>query len=84
MVFMLFELSIKKIFYKGMLNIGMRPTIGGTEKTIEVHIIDFERDLYGEEFTIFIDSWIREEQNFEHIDALKLQLEQDKRAVLNS
>ena len=67
-----------------MLNIGMRPTVGGTERTIEVHIIDFEHDLYGEELTIYIDSWIREEQNFEHIDALKLQLEQDKRVVLNS
>lgn len=74
----------KEYIYKGMLNIGMRPTIGGTEKTIEVHIIDFERDLYGEELTVFIDSWIREEQKFEDIDALKLQLEQDKRAVLNS
>ena len=78
------RVKYKKDIYKGMLNIGMRPTIGGTEKTIEVHIIDFERDLYGEELTIFIDSWIREEQKFEHIDALKLQLEQDKRAVLNS
>ena len=78
------RVKYKEDIYKGMLNIGMRPTIGGTEKTIEVHIIDFERDLYGEELTIYIDSWIREEQKFEHIDALKLQLEQDKRAVLNS
>ena len=78
------RVKYKKDIYKGMLNIGMRPTIGGTEKTIEVHIIDFELDLYGEELKIFIDSWIREEQKFEHIDALKLQLEQDKRAVLNS
>ena len=78
------RVKYKKDIYKGMLNIGMRPTIGGTEKTIEVHIIDFERDLYGEELTIYIDSWIREEAKFEHIDALKLQLEQDKRAVLNS
>ena len=78
------RVNFKEYIYKGMLNIGMRPTIGGTEKTIEVHIIDFERDLYGEELTIYIDSWIREEAKFEHIDALKLQLEQDKRAVLNS
>ena len=43
------RVKYKEDVYKGMLNIGMRPTIGGTEKTIEVHIIDFERDLYGEE-----------------------------------
>ena len=78
------RVKYKEDIYKGMLNIGVRPTIGGTEKTIEVHIIDFERDLYGEELTIYIDSWIREEQKFEHIAALKLQLEKDKRAVLNS
>ena len=78
------RVKYKKNIYEGMLNIGVRPTIGGTEKTIEVHIIDFERDLYGEELTIYMDSWIREEQKFEDIDALKLQLEKDKRAVLNS
>ncbi len=78
------RVKYKEDIYKGMLNIGMRPTIGGNEKTIEVHIIDFERDLYGEELTIYIDFWVREEQKFEDMDALKLQLEQDKRAVLNS
>ena len=78
------RVKYKEYIYKGMLNIGTRPTVGGTEKTIEVHIIDFEHDLYGEELTIFMDSWIREEQKFEHLDALKFQLEQDKRAVLNS
>jgi riboflavin kinase/FMN adenylyltransferase len=34
--------------YQGMLNIGFRPTIGGTERTIEVHIFDFNQDIYGE------------------------------------
>ena len=76
--------NYKDDIYKGMLNIGVRPTFGGNEKTIEVHIIDFDHDLYGEELTVYIQTWIREEQKFEHVDALKLQLEQDKRAVLNS
>ena len=78
------RVKYKEEVYKGMLNIGMRPTIGGAEKTIEVHIIDFQLDLYGEELSIYFDSWIRDEQKFEHIAALKLQLEKDKRAVLNS
>ena len=68
---------------KGMLNIGVRPTIDGIEKTIEVHIIDFNEDVYGEELTILFDDWIREEQKFEGLDALKAQLEKDKIAVLN-
>ena len=78
------RVKYKEEVYKGMLNIGMRPTIGGAEKTVEVHIIDFELDLYGEELSIYFDSWIRDEQKFEHIAALKRQLEKDKRAVLNS
>jgi len=69
--------------YQGMLNIGVRPTVDGTEKTIEVHIIDFNEDIYGEELTVFFDDWIREEQKFEGLDALKAQLEKDKIAVLN-
>ena len=68
---------------QGMLNIGVRPTVDGTEKTIEVHIIDFNEDIYGEELTVFFDDWIREEQKFEGLEALKAQLEKDKIAVLN-
>ena len=70
-------------FYSGMLNIGVRPTLGGTEKTIEVHIIDFDKDVYGEELTLVFDDWIRAEQKFESLDALKIQIEKDKQEVLN-
>ena len=69
--------------YKGMLNIGVRPTVDGTEKTIEVHIIGFDEDIYGEELTVLFDDWIRDEQKFDGLDALKAQLEIDKIAVLN-
>jgi len=69
--------------YKGMLNIGVRPTVDGTEKTIEAHVIDFDEDIYGEEITVLFDDWIREEQKFDGLEALKEQLEKDKSAVLN-
>lgn len=68
--------------YKGMLNIGVRPTVDGSEKTIEVHIINFNDDLYGEEIAIEFVSWIRDEQKFNSIDALKEQLQLDKDRVL--
>jgi riboflavin kinase/FMN adenylyltransferase len=74
---------IHGVEYKGMLNIGVRPTIDGTEKTIEVHIIEFDDDIYGEELTVLFDDWIRNEQKFNSLDELKLQLEKDKIAVLN-
>lgn len=68
---------------KGILNIGVSPTIDGSEKTIEVHIIDFDQVIYGEQITILFDYWIRAEQKFESIDALKEQLMQDKSIRLN-
>ena len=68
--------------YKGMLNIGVRPTVDGTEKTIEVHIIGFDKDVYGEELTVLFDSRIRDEQKFDSLNELKTQLQKDKIAVL--
>ena len=66
-----------------MLNIGVRPTIDGSEKTIEVHVINFDEDIYGERLVIFFDDWIRKEQKFESLDALKSQLVKDRTALLN-
>lgn len=68
---------------KGILNIGVSPTIDGSEKTIEVHIIDFDQVIYGEQITILFDYWIRAEQKFKSIEALKEQLMQDKSIRLN-
>jgi len=69
--------------YKGMLNIGYRPTVGGKNKTIEVNIFDFDEDIYGENITIdFIDR-IRDEMKFEDVDALKNQLTTDKEKAKN-
>lgn len=70
---------------KGMCNIGHRPTVSGTGKTIEVNIFDFEADIYGEQVRLFFEQRIRDEQRFMSIDALKAQLQQDEstcRAIL--
>ncbi|MCB0510502.1 MAG: bifunctional riboflavin kinase/FAD synthetase [Chitinophagales bacterium] len=69
--------------YKGMLNIGFRPTVEGTNKTIELHIFDFEEDIYGEQIQIQLVNYIRAEQKFESIENLKEQLEKDKLSALN-
>lgn len=72
---------------KGMLNIGFRPTVGGKSRTIEVHIFDFEQDIYGENLTIeFIDQ-LRQEMQFPDIESLKEQLIKDRilaKNILNS
>lgn len=65
--------------YPGMLNIGNRPTLGnGNERSIEVNIFDFDKDIYGNKIQIeFIDR-VRPETKFSSLEELKQQLEKDK------
>ncbi|MBC7524085.1 MAG: bifunctional riboflavin kinase/FAD synthetase [Flavobacterium sp.] len=62
----------------GMMNIGNRPTVSGENQTIEVYFFNFDADLYNSNLTISILDKIREEQKFNSLEALKLQLEADK------
>lgn len=64
--------------YKGMMNIGIRPTINGESRVIEVHIFDFDKDIYGESLRINMHGFIRNEIKFSGLDALKEQLKKDK------
>ena len=70
----------------GMLNIGVRPTVGGElAETTEVNIFDFDGDLYGQELTLAFVAWLRSEKKFAGLDALRAQLALDAgqaRAVL--
>src|SRR5678816_3339949 len=54
---------------KGMMNIGYRPTIGGTKKMIEINIFDFERDIYNFDVTIYLKSYIRPEIKFDGLES---------------
>ncbi len=62
----------------GILNIGIRPTIDGTHRTIEVHLFDFDQDIYGERLQILLHKFIRPEKKFESLDALVAQIKEDK------
>ncbi|MGC9151425.1 MAG: bifunctional riboflavin kinase/FAD synthetase [Microbacter sp.] len=66
--------------YLGMLNIGHRPTIleNPTKETIEVHILNFDRDIYGKNISMEIIKKLRNEQKFPDLKALKKQLDKDK------
>jgi len=68
--------------YKGMMNIGNRPTVGGGALSIEVHIFDFEGSLYDQHIAVSFVGRIRNEQKFEHLEALKAQLVIDKTKAL--
>ena len=63
-------------------NVGVRPTFGGGEDvTVESHILDFQGDLYGKEVRIEFYHFLRPEQRFETVEALRLQIERDKDSV---
>jgi riboflavin kinase/FMN adenylyltransferase len=70
--------------YMGMLNIGHRPTLieEPNKETIEVHIIDFDKDIYGKEVTIEIVKKLRSEKKFESLKALKMQIDKDKKMII--
>jgi riboflavin kinase/FMN adenylyltransferase len=64
--------------YGGMLNIGLRPTVNGTGRTVEVHLFDFDTDIYDEVLTLYFVEKLRAEQKFAGLEALKAQLRQDE------
>ena len=66
--------------YRGMTDIGTRPTVGGTFPTIETHILDFDEDIYGLPLTITFLRRLRDEVHFPSLEALKAQLKRDKEA----
>ena len=68
--------------YWGMLNIGQRPTVGGLNTTVEVHVFGLDENIYGRNLTIFLIKQIRTELKFESLEMLKQQLQQDKEAAL--
>ncbi len=70
--------EIKNVLHFGMMNIGKNPTIGDNEQTIEVHFFELNHDIYAENINISILKHIREEQKFNTIDELKIQLEHDQ------
>ena len=64
--------------YRGMTNIGLRPTVGGSFTTIETHILDFDEDIYGLPLRITFLRRHRDEVHFPSLEALKDQLEKDR------
>lgn len=63
---------------KGMMNIGVRPTVDGTRRVIEVNIFDFNADIYGRVLRVSLRRHLRGEQKFNGLEALKAQLATDK------
>lgn len=75
--------NINEKHYFGMMNIGNRPTVDGTNTTIEINIFDFDQEIYDEQITVEFLDFIRDEQKFDSIDELKNQIQKDKTTSLN-
>ena len=68
--------------HTGMLNIGHRPTLGvGSERSIEVHIFDFESNLYSQPLTLAFEHYMRPEMKFDNLNQLMAQLHLDAAQV---
>lgn len=63
--------------FEGLCNIGMRPTFSGKLKTIETYILDFDREIYGEQMTIRFKKYLRPEEKFENREELINQMHED-------
>lgn len=64
--------------YSGVANVGFRPTVGSKRPTLEVHLLDFSGDLYGQRLTVYPCAKLRGEVKFDDFQALKTQIEHDR------
>lgn len=77
------KVCVDDVWYGGMMNIGVRPTLNKFLATsLEVNIFDYENNLYHQEIVVEFVSMIRHEQRFESLDDLVQQLHRDKKAAL--
>lgn len=67
----------------GIMNIGINPTVGGKKQSIEVHFLDFNKDLYHQELKISVLHRLRSEEKFANVEALKRQIENDENRARN-
>ena len=71
------EATLDGQVYQGVANVGKRPTVDGKENRLEVHLFDFDDDIYEQALQVCFVKKIRDEQKFESIDALKIQIGAD-------
>src|SRR5207248_4768721 len=73
------EAWICGVSYHGVINLGYRPTVssGKSERVLEIHLLDFNRDIYGQDVVVQFVSYLRPEKKFENVDALARQIALD-------
>ena len=75
-------LTVDEIVLPSVTNIGMRPTFGDVDRpVIEAHVLDFDHDLYGSTVRLSFVQRLRDERAFPDVDALRAQIEADRRSA---
>ncbi len=67
--------------WRGVANIGVRPTVDGKEELLEFHLFDFQEEIYGQEWEVVLLHFLRPERSFSDIDALRAQIISDVMAA---
>ena len=76
------EINLMNVVYKGMMNIGKNPTVSEIlERKYEVHVFDFDQDVYGEHVAILFHQFIRKEKTFDNLEELKSQIQEDEKSI---
>lgn len=70
--------------YKGALYFGPRLVVGETKNVLEIHVIIFNKEIYGQKVSFSIGKFIRKIANFSSMEEMKKQLDKDKQAIMNS
>jgi riboflavin kinase / FMN adenylyltransferase len=75
------EAWIRGVSYHGVINLGCRPTVssGKSERVLEIHLLDFNRDIYGQDVEVRFVSYLRPERKFDSVEALVQQIQIDVR-----
>jgi riboflavin kinase / FMN adenylyltransferase len=78
------DVVVDKTVVKGVMNLGCRPTVAGAAPTIEVHLLNWSGDLYNQNLQVNLLRFLRPEQKFPNLEALKQQIAKDCQAALNN
>ncbi len=73
--------SVETTYGRGIANFGIRPTMNGTHALLEVHILDFDKDIYGKNISVEFNKMIRVEKKFPSLDSLKNQIKKDINSI---
>ena len=75
--------NLENNIYDGIANMGIRPTVGGTQPVLEVHLFEFNSNIYSKRLNVEFIRKIREEKKFKNLDMLKSQIQKDIKAAKN-